>query len=89
MDFSRLVREGVYKEENLTKEEKSFVHGLRIALERLEFCAEDFADDETCIGKIKKEITAEFFEYLREDIENYINEFIVCIQDERAAAEEN
>jgi hypothetical protein len=84
MNFSELIENGSYKEEDLTPEEKAYVEGMRRALECMRYYVADFEDAEKVLDKIRAEIIAEFADELEMYIKSYIDEFIVCIQDERA-----
>jgi hypothetical protein len=86
MNFTKLIRDGVYKEEDLTKEEQCYVNGMRNVERCIDACLADFEfeEDGTIIGKLRNEIATEFANSLKEDIKSEIAEFIVCIQDERA-----
>lgn len=83
MNFSKLIEDGIYTEENLNAEEKAFVKGLRQAFEVIDSVSYDYDDDGSVLGKLKSEIVEEFIEELKASLECEIDEFIVCIQDER------
>ena len=89
MDYVKLVKDGVYKKEDLSEVHQSFIDGMEHISKQLEnfFDESDFNGMEfsPTIAKIQKEIADAVVEEVRSLIEFEVCEAIVCFGDKEAS----
>ena len=85
MDFVRLVENGTYKKEDLSKEQQHFVEGMEFVTDSVlsgEFIdEEEFMTLSPSLNKMLKEVADSVVECVREMIYVTMCEYIVCTLD--------
>lgn len=86
MNFVRLVNDGTYKPEELSKRSQACLAGMRYIQKEIENCKADCDPDEDdgILGKVVAEIKVKTIDWLVERMEGVICEYIVCTLDDEA-----